>query len=306
MNKKFFTRRGEAPLSGQRMAAVDIGTNSCRLLIADKKGKSISPVLKTLRTTRIGEGAARQGLLGERPIARTITALKEYLALIREFEVAHLRVVATSAVREAANAAFFLDQARNETGLAIDIISGREEAYLTYIGACQSIAAEGTAVVIDIGGGSTEFTYYIRDEGLNCRSIPLGAVRLTEEPRLLSAILGTAKEILDQLKELSCPALIGVGGTITSLAAVDLALEVYEAERIQGHILTRKGVERIMFSLAVKNNEERKSVLGLQPERADIIVAGTTILWSILTYLNAPGVRVSDADLLYGIIQEMI
>jgi exopolyphosphatase/guanosine-5'-triphosphate,3'-diphosphate pyrophosphatase len=87
---------------------------------------------------------------------------------------------------------------------------------------------------------------------------------------------------------------------------VDLALEVYEAERIQGHILTRKGVERIMFSLAVKNNEERKSVLGLQPERADIIVAGTTILWSILTYLNAPGVRVSDADLLYGIIQEMI
>jgi exopolyphosphatase/guanosine-5'-triphosphate,3'-diphosphate pyrophosphatase len=305
MNKKFFTRRGEASLSGQRMAAVDIGTNSCRLLIADKKGKSIIPVLKTLRTTRIGEGLAREGLLGEKPIGRTITALKEYLALIREFEVVHLRVVATSAVREAANAAFFLDQARNETGLAIDIISGREEAYLTYIGACQSIAAEGTAVVIDIGGGSTEFTYSIQDE-LSCYSIPLGAVRLTEEPCLLSEILGAAKEILNRIKKIPCPVLIGVGGTITSLAAVDLALEVYEAERIQGHILTRKGVERIMFSLAVKNNEERKSVLGLQPERADIIVAGTTILWSILTYLNAPGVRVSDADLLYGIIQEMI
>jgi exopolyphosphatase/guanosine-5'-triphosphate,3'-diphosphate pyrophosphatase len=305
MNKKFFTRRGEAPLSGQRMAAVDIGTNSCRLLIADKKDKSISPVLRTLRTTRIGEGAARQGLLGERPMMRTITALKEYLALIREFEVAHLRVVATSAVREAANAVFFLDQARKETGLAIDIISGSEEAHLNYIGACQMVIAEGTGIVIDIGGGSTEFTYSIQDE-LNCCSIPLGAVRLTEEPCLLSEILGTAEETLNRIKKLSCPALIGVGGAITSLAAVDQALEVYEAERIQGYILTRKAVERIMFSLAVKNNEERKSVPGLQPGRADIIVAGTTILWSILTYLGASGITVSDADLLHGIILEMV
>jgi exopolyphosphatase/guanosine-5'-triphosphate,3'-diphosphate pyrophosphatase len=231
MNKKFFTRRGEASLSGQRMAAVDIGTNSCRLLIADKKGKSIIPVLKTLRTTRIGEGLAREGLLGEKPIGRTITALKEYLALIREFEVVHLRVVATSAVREAANAAFFLDQARNETGLAIDIISGREEAYLTYIGACQSIAAEGTAVVIDIGGGSTEFTYSIQDE-LSCYSIPLGAVRLTEEPCLLSEILGTAKEILNRIKKIPCPVLIGVGGTITSLAAVHLLDTVHIEELV--------------------------------------------------------------------------
>ncbi|MDD4359129.1 MAG: Ppx/GppA phosphatase family protein [Syntrophaceticus sp.] len=293
-------------MSGKCMAAVDIGTNSCRLLVADQKGKSISPVLKRLRVTRIGEGAAKQGLLGERPMERTITALREYSALIKEFQVAQLHVVATDAVRQAANAAFFLEQVREETGFAVDVISGGEEARLNYIGACQMVAAEGTGVVVDIGGGSTEFTFSIRDEGLNCYSIPLGAVRLTEEPCLLSEILDIAKEILNRLKKLSCPALIGVGGTITSLATVDQALEVYEAERVQGYFLTRNAVERIMFSLAAKNNEERKSVPGLQPERADIIIAGTTILWSILTYLGASGITVSDADLLHGIILEML
>jgi exopolyphosphatase/guanosine-5'-triphosphate,3'-diphosphate pyrophosphatase len=110
-------------LPGQRMAAVDIGTNSCRLLIADTKGQSITPILATLRTTRIGEGVEESGLLGEVPMERTIAALQEYLELIREYEVAHLRVVATSAVREAANAAFFVVLVREMTGITVDVIS---------------------------------------------------------------------------------------------------------------------------------------------------------------------------------------
>lgn len=293
-------------MSDKRMAAVDIGTNSCRLLVAEQKGGSIAPVLKKLRTTRIGEGVAKQGVLGEKPMERTLIALREYSGLIKEFQVAQWRVVATAAVRQAANSASFLEQVKEEAGFAVDVISGGEEARLNFTGACQMVASAEAGVVVDIGGGSTEFTYSIRNKGLSCCSIPVGAVRLTEEPCLLSEILDTAKDVLNRLKELSCPALIGVGGTITSLAAVDQALEVYEADRVQGYFLTRNAVERIMFFLAAKNNEERKSVPGLQPERADIIVAGTTILWSILTYLGVSGLTVSDADLLQGIIMEMI
>lgn len=293
-------------MPNQRMAAIDIGTNSCRLLIADTNGKAISPVLATLRTTRIGEGAEEQGFLGEVPMERTITALKEYLALVREFEVPCLRIVATSAVREAANAAFFLNRVRETTGVPVEIISGQEEARLNYIGACRAVDVEGTGIVIDIGGGSTEFTYSAQSGELSCCSIPLGAVRLTEQPRLLSEILIPMKDILDKIKVLPHPTLIGVGGTITTLAAVDQALQIYDPERIQGYFLSKESVERIMFFLAAKNSEERKKVPGLQPERADIIVAGTTILWSILAYLDAAGIIVSEADLLYGIIWEMI
>ncbi len=298
-------------MPGQRIAAVDIGTNSCRLLIADIKGKSITPILATLRTTRIGEGVEESGLLGEVPMERTIAALQEYLDLIKEYEVAHLRVVATSAVREAANAAFFVVRVREMTGITVDVISGVEEARLNYIGACDAVGSKGTGVVLDVGGGSTEFTYPIQKSvqesgvsALSCCSIPLGAVRLTEQPRLLSEIIGPMKDVLDKIKRLPHLNLVGVGGTITTLAAIDQVMQIYEPERIQGYLLSRKAVERIMFSLAVKNSEERKRVSGLLPERADIIIAGTTILWSVLAYLNVPEITVSEADILYGIIQE--
>jgi exopolyphosphatase/guanosine-5'-triphosphate,3'-diphosphate pyrophosphatase len=298
-----------APLPGQRMAAVDIGTNSCRLLIADTKGQSITPILATLRTTRIGEGVEESGLLGEVPMERTIAALQEYLELIREYEVAHLRVVATSAVREAANAAFFVVLVREMTGITVDVISGAEEARLNYTGACGAVDFKRTGVVIDIGGGSTEFTCPIQESGvsaLSCCSIPLGAVRLTEQPRLLSEIIGPMKDVLDKIKGLPHLNLVGVGGTITTLAAVDQGLQIYDPECIQGYFLSKEAVERIMLSLAVKDSEERKKVPGLPPERADIIIAGTTILWSALAYLGAQEITVSEADLLHGMILEMI
>jgi len=277
------------------------------LLIADLEDRAaVSQVLATLRTTRIGEGAEENGLLREAPMERTISALKEYLVLISDLEVSRLRIVATSAVREAVNAAFFLDYVKETTGLAVDIISGREEARLNYIGACHAVDVEGTGIVLDIGGGSTEFTYLSMNGELYCSSVPLGAVRLTERPRLLSEILNPMRHILDHIRSVPHPALIGVGGTITTLAAVDQALRVYNPELIQGYPLSKNSVEGIMFLLAVKNSEERKKVPGLQPERSDIIVAGTTILWALLTYLQAPLITVSEADLLQGIILEMV
>ncbi len=294
---------------GKTYAAIDIGTNSTRLLIAEVKDGKVHPKLAALRMSRVGEGMVKgEGLLPE-PVDRTIRALQEFARLIGQHGVSRWRVVATSAVREASNAAEFAARVREETGLRLDVIGGEEEAYLSYIGACRALPGIDCGVVLDIGGGSTEFTYRGPGEGrekaLRCRSIPVGAVRLTERPLLLDDLLALMKEVLDEIKGLRIDNIIGVGGTVTTLAAVDQSLAVYAWERVHGYFLSQAAVERILFSLAAKTTRERREVPGLQPERADIIVAGTTILWAILGYLAAPGITVSEADILHGIILEL-
>ncbi len=291
----------------RRYAAVDIGTNSTRLLIADVDAGKVSPRLAALRMSRVGEGMAKGGGLSPEGVARTLRVLREYRGLLEEHGVEAWRVVATSAVREAANGDEFVARVLEETGLRVDVISGEEEAYLSYIGACSALPGAEEAVVVDIGGGSTEFTYSRGECGgdpLVCRSIPVGAVRLKEKPLLLDGILEPLRATLDELRGLRKP-LVGVGGTVTTLAAVDQMLETYDWRRVHGYRLERDAVERILFLLAAKTTEERKGVPGLQPERADIIVAGTTILWAILGYLGAPDITVSEADILYGIILEL-
>ncbi|NPV28718.1 MAG: Ppx/GppA family phosphatase [Firmicutes bacterium] len=293
----------------ERFAAIDIGTNSTRLLIAEVEGGRVIPRFFALRMTRVGEGVARGEGLRPEPVARTLRALQEFGALARRYGVSCMRVVATSAVREAPNAPGFLKQVREEAGFEVDVISGEEEAYLSYLGACRALPGVAEGVVVDIGGGSTEFTFPARPgapaSGLRCVSVPLGAVRLTERPALLSELLAPMKAVLDEIALRRERNLIGVGGTITTLAAVDQALATYDPDRVHGYRLTRDAVERILFHLAAKNKDERKNVPGLQPERADIIVAGTTILWAILGYLQIPEITVSEADLLHGIILEL-
>ncbi len=294
---------------GKTYAAIDIGTNSTRLLIAQVEDGKVRPKLAVLRMSRVGEGMVKGEGLQPEPVNRTIRALQEFGHLIERHGVTRWRVVATSAVREASNAAEFAARVREETGLRLDVISGEEEAYLSYIGACRALPGIDCGVVLDIGGGSTEFTYRrpggTHEKTLRCRSIPVGAVRLTERPLLLSDLLALMKEVLDEIKGLRVDNIIGVGGTITTLAAVDQSLVTYEWERVHGYCLSKAAIERILFSLAAKNTRERREVPGLQPERADIIVAGTTILWAILGYLAAPEITVSEADLLHGIILEL-
>lgn len=288
-----------------RFAAVDIGTNSVRLLIARLANQRLEAELRMLRMCRPGEGMTRGEGLQPQAVARTMQALQEFSDLLRACGVRRVRTVATSAVREAPNAAFFVDQVQSQTGLSVDVISGEEEAYLSYLGACRALSGVKRGGVVDIGGGSTEFTFPAeakRPGTLTSRSIPLGAVRLTERPLLLSEILAGLKPALDEFGTVEQATLIGVGGTITSLAAVDQALPAYDPERVHGYRLSRAAVERILFFLAAKTNGERKMVHGLQPERADIIVAGTTILWAILGYLQAEQITVSEADILDGII----
>lgn len=293
---------------GRRYAAIDIGTNSTRLLIAEVEDGRVYPRVAVLRMSRVGEGMVKGEGLRPEPVARTIRALQEFRQLLHEHGVNSWRVVATSAVREATNAADFVSKVREETGLRVDVIGGEEEAYLSYIGACRALPGIDCGVVVDIGGGSTEFTYRSFVEGkemLRCRSIPVGAVRLTERPLLLDGILASMKGVLDEIKSLQTDGIIGVGGTVTTLAAVEQSLVTYDWKKVHGYRLRRDAVEGILFSLAAKTTEERKEVPGLQPERADIIVAGATILWAILGYLAAPEITVSEADILHGIILEL-
>lgn len=288
-----------------RFAAVDIGTNSVRLLIARLINQRLVPELRELRICRLGEGMTRGEGLQPQAVARTLQALQEFNILIHNYGSSQVRTVATSAAREASNAAFFVDQVQLQTGLLVDVISGEEEAQLSYMGACRALPGVCRGTVVDIGGGSTEITFPSvakRQEILTSHSIPLGAVRLTEQPLSLPEILAKFKPALDELKAAGRVSLVGVGGTITALAAMDQALQVYDPERIHGYRLSRAAVERILFFLAAKTNEERKQIAGLQPERADIIVAGVTILWAILGFLQAKQIAVSEADILDGII----
>ncbi|MDH7576669.1 MAG: Ppx/GppA phosphatase family protein [Bacillota bacterium] len=294
----------------ERFAAIDIGTNSVRLLIAEvEETRGVLPQFFALRMTRVGEGLSKGKGLQPEPVARTLSALLEFRGLIEQYGANRMRVVATSAVREALNAAAFLKSVKDQVGFRVDVISGEEEACLSYTGACSALPGVQRGIVVDIGGGSTEFTYPLKPDapetGLRCTSVPLGAVRLAEAPRLLSEILAPMKAVLDEIGMCREKTLIGVGGTITTLAAVDQGLVTYDPERVHGYRLTRAAVERILFHLAAKNKDERKQVPGLQPERADIIVAGTTILWAILGYLRVTEIIVSEADLLYGIILEL-
>lgn len=293
-----------------QFAAIDIGTNSVRLLIARLHNRTLKPEFRTLRMCRLGEGMTRGDGLRPQAVARTLQSLQEFSDLLRLHGVRQVRVVATSAAREAPNAALFVEQVRSQTGLTVEVITGEEEAYLSFIGACRSLPGVKQGTVIDIGGGSTEFTFPSapssrrlgRPGALTSRSIPLGAVRLTERPLLLSEILAKLKLALEDLQAMGPVPLIGVGGTITALAAMDQALPIYDPERVHGYRLPRAAVERILFFLAAKTNQERKQISGLQPERSDIIVAGVTILWAILGSLQAEQITVSEADLLDGII----
>ena len=291
--------------ANNKFAAIDIGTNSVRLLIARLHNRKLKPELRTLRMCRPGEGMTRGEGLQPQAVARTLQSLQEFSGLLRLHGVRQVRAVATSAVMEAPNAARFVEQVKSQTGLTVDVISGDEEAHLSFLGACQSLPGVKQGTVVDIGGGSTEFTFPSasgRPGTLTSRSIPLGAVRLTERPLLLSEILAKLKLPLEDLQAIGPVPLIGVGGTITTLAAVDQALPTYDPERVHGYRLPRAAVERILFFLAAKTNQERKQISGLQPERSDIIVAGTTILWAILGSLKAEQITVSEADLLDGII----
>ena len=290
-------------------AAVDIGTNSTRLLLGADRRVTI---------TRLGEGVDGAGRLADIAVERTVASLREYGVAIRAAGATRVRAVATSAVRDAANRDEFLDAASDALGTRPEVLAGDDEARLAFVGATAELdAADGPYLVFDIGGGSTEFAVGTSaPEGV--LSIDVGAVRLTEQwlhsdpptAEELSMAVSVVRAHLDDVTR-ELPAvrdarqLVGVAGTVTTVAAVELGLTEYDRDAVHHLRLTRAAVEDVFRTLATESLADRRHNPGLHPGRADIIVGGCCILVAILRHLDAPDVLVSESDMLDGILRSL-
>lgn len=286
-----------------RVAVIDVGTNSTRLLIAEVNSqKEVQPLHTDLVTTRLGKGIETAKLMPS-AISNTIAVIDDYLKRIPGWQVKKVVIAATSAVRNAVNREDFLSAVFEKTGYEVKTLSGEEEALLSYQGALSglntSIGSQNT-VIMDLGGGSTEFTWKTPG-GLYCRSVEVGAVRVTEGNYTDAEIVSLLVSPLEEIRKISPVDLIGVGGTVTTIAAISLSLRVYNPVLVHGFDLSARQVEKTLSLLSALPLEKRRCLPGLQPERADIIIAGVRIVKQILLYLDLPGLKVSEADLMYGL-----
>lgn len=283
-----------------RYGAVDIGTNSCRLLIAEvDRYRQLQPIYQVMETTRIGEGMDGSRLLGEEAMVRTIACLGRFKEQLDKMQVAKYRAVATSAVREAANRAEFEARVALETGMDIEVISGHEEARLSYEGVMRGLELDTSPLVVDLGGGSTEFIFPELDMLI---SVQLGAVRAT-------AAKMTALQMRDSLKEISCfkdrlvhHPLVMVGGAPSTMVAIKKGMLDYRPDLVHGERLSFAEIGDLYELLESLPLELRRRLPGLQAERADIINKGALIMLIIMEVLGKREIIVSESDILHGII----
>jgi exopolyphosphatase / guanosine-5'-triphosphate,3'-diphosphate pyrophosphatase len=308
-----------------RVAVVDIGTNSTRLLVADVEpdgdgGGELTELDRRSTVTRLGQDVDATGRLADEAVDRVVAVLSEYRDAIDEADAERTVAVLTSAVRDAENGAAFLDRVRDDFGFDARTISGDEEARLTFAGATgeRDPDAPEPVVVIDIGGGSTEYVVGTGDELLFHVSTQSGAVRQTERhlrsdppaPDELDALRAEVHSIIEaevpaEVRERTRAA-IAVAGTPTSLAAIDQKLEPYDSTRVHGYVLSLERAREALERLAAMTEEERRHVPGLHPARAPTIVAGATHLVEALEAFGLDSTEVSEHDILRGAALEAV
>lgn len=293
---------------------IDIGTNSCRLFIAElentSEGKKIKrELVKDVEIVKLGEGVNKTHNLNPNAIKRTLDCLKKYKEKASSYGVENIRAFATSAVRDAENREFFLQEVL-KLGIKIECISGKTEATLNFLG--NSLVFKDRILVVDIGGGSTEFTLG-KDKSIDfIQSINIGAVRATEkffsdndysEEKLEKCKVWIRKnlEILKTIKDRDFK-LIGVAGTATTQISVRDKMEIYDSSKVHMATLTLNELKENLSLFLSKNFEERKNIIGLEEKRADVIIAGTLILLTILEELNQDKIIISESDNLSGAI----
>jgi exopolyphosphatase/guanosine-5'-triphosphate,3'-diphosphate pyrophosphatase len=277
-----------------RVGVVDLGTNSTRLLVADVDNGRVEEVEQRLRITRLGEGVDARRRLLPVPVARVRNVLSAFRHELELLGAERTLAVATSAVRDAENGEAFLGEVEWSYGFATRLLSGDEEARLTYRGVAAGRTLDPGTLIVDIGGGSTEL---IQAEWN--ASLDIGSARLTERHGDdLEAASGAVRALLP---ELAVSGAIGVAGTITSLAALDLGLVEHDRDRVHGHVLTARAVDEQLYRLAALPLDERRRVPGLDPERAPVIVAGAVILREVLRRYGLREIEVSEHDLLHGV-----
>jgi exopolyphosphatase/guanosine-5'-triphosphate,3'-diphosphate pyrophosphatase len=295
------------------IAVVDLGTNSTRLLIAKVEDGRVRELERRSVVTRLGEGVDASGRLGDAAMERVFDALDDYRELIDRHGADPVVAVATSAVRDSANGDDFRDALRERFGIDAQIISGDQEARLTFLGATAAREAGTATLVIDIGGGSTELVIGRPGSDTDFHvSTQAGSVRQSERhlhddpptPEQLDELRREVRAIVDEgvPRELRADVDqgIAVAGTATQLASIDLRLGERDSERADGHVLTREATERMLAMLAAKPLAERKQVQGLDPDRAPTIVAGAAILLEAMAAFDLESVEVAKADILHG------
>jgi exopolyphosphatase / guanosine-5'-triphosphate,3'-diphosphate pyrophosphatase len=300
-----------------RVAGIDCGTNSIRLLVAEVEDGSLVDVVRRMKVVRLGEGVDRTGEFSAAAIARTLDGLGDYAAQVRTLGAQRVRMVATSAARDAANSAVFLDAAQAVLGVRPEVISGDEEARLSFLGATRGLrpdAGNGPPfLVVDIGGGSTEFVLGT-DAVSAARSVDIGCVRLTErslpsdpptaaEVTAASAVIDAAvAEAAEAVPVRAAATLVAVAGSATTVAAVALGLPGYEPAAIHGAVLTAAQVHEVTDALLSMTRAQRAALPVMHPGRVDVIGAGALILSRIVELTDVDEVVISEHDILDGIV----
>jgi exopolyphosphatase/guanosine-5'-triphosphate,3'-diphosphate pyrophosphatase len=286
-----------------RVAAIDLGTNSTRLLVADVENGDIREVDRRLEITRLGEEVDTRRQLLPEAVARVRNVLAVYRRLIEDDGAERTLAFATSAVRDAENGEAFLGEIEWSYGFETRLLTGDEEAILAFRGVSSGRDLQDETVIVDVGGGSTELIVGGGDGVTFHKSYDLGCVRLTErfsrDPRgaaeLVRATL--AAEVPEGVRPTQA---IGVAGTITQLATVDLGLEREEPDVVHGHRLGTQTIEQLLDRLAAMSVEEIRKVRGMHPDRAPVIVAGTVVVLETLRHFGLDGLEVSERDNLHG------
>ncbi len=297
---------------GEMLAGVDCGTNSTRLLVSDGGTRTVE---RLMRITRLGQGVDATGALAPQAVQRTLDVLREYRDVMDRHGVERVRMTATSAARDAANSDAFFDAAEKIVGVRPELLNGDQEARLSFLGATSELdPSDGPFLVVDIGGGSTEFAVGTTEpEGV--LSLDIGCVRLTEKflhhdpptAEELSQVISVVRDYLEDVAR-DLPAsrdaerLVGLAGTVTTVAAVEQGLLEYSREKIHHFALTREAAEDVFRTLATERRADRVHNPGLEQARADVIVGGTAILVAIMRFFGFDECLVSEADILDGLV----
>ena len=295
------------------LAAIDCGTNSTRLLVVDVAGRTVE---RLIRITRLGQGVDATGRLAPEAMARTVAVLEEYREVLHRHGVERVRMTATSAARDASNRDDFFAAATAAAGTEPELLGGDEEARLSFLGATAELDPDdGPFLVVDIGGGSTEFAVGTHGEPDGVLSTDIGCVRLTEKflhsdppaAEELSQSFDVVRGHLDDVARVipsvaEVRRFVGLAGTVTTMAAVELGLATYDRDRTHHFVLTRAAAEDVFRTLATENRRQRMHNPGLEEARADVIVGGAVIVVAIMRYFELAECLVSEADILDGLV----
>ncbi len=295
-----------------RVCAIDIGSNSVRTIVADVQAPSRVRVVRyDGLITRLGEGFGASRTLRPDAISRTVDTVSSFTQDGRELGATAFKLVATSAARDADNGREFLDAVRDAAGHAPEIVTGEREGELVLAGVMTGgLMGKGPTLVVDVGGGSTELIACAPGEPPAYRSVEVGAVRLTEqflrsdpptEDEVDAAARRAAEQFQPAIRDIDARDLIGLGGTVTTMATMLLDLEEYDAAKVHGYRLTSDDVESLLSALAALPLHERRTLPGLSPRRADIIIGGVLIVRAVLELIGCEVMRVSSTGILHGI-----